>query len=123
MSNKKEVIVDSFLESHNMDYLFCILAEKESERLSILPESVKKTFKEKPTTMALKHIALNDVPDYIIEEYETNEEGEAKEPSDQTDLDSIIYEEEYEDDRRTKISKELDVFENFGRDPILDDIP
>ena len=69
MSIKKEAIVDQFLENNNMDFLFCILAGKESERLNILPDSIKKEFDEKITTMSLKHIALNNVPDYIIESY------------------------------------------------------
>ena len=70
MSKKNEEVVDRFLESHNMDYFYCILADKEAERLSILPDSIKKTFPEKVTTLALKHIALNDVPDYIVDELE-----------------------------------------------------
>jgi len=77
MSNKKEEILDKFLENNNMDYLFCILADKESERLSMLPDSVKKGFKEKITTMSLKHIALNNVPDYIVDEIETAEKRDA----------------------------------------------
>ena len=105
MSNKKEITVDKFLESNNMDYLFCILAEKESERLSVLPDSVKKDFNEKITTMALKHIAMNSVPDYIIEEAD---------PTERRDLDSVEYIEEYEDDRKDKLSKDIDVFDNYN---------
>ncbi|MCL2063110.1 MAG: hypothetical protein FWG98_01895 [Candidatus Cloacimonetes bacterium] len=103
MSNKKEEIVDKFLEKNNMDYLFCILADKESERLSILPDSIKRGFYEKTTTMALKHIALNDVPDYIVEEVETKESD---------DYENFDYTEEYEDDRKDLLNKDLDVFEN-----------
>lgn len=106
MSNKKEKIIDNFLESHNMDFLFCILAEKESERLSLLPDSVKKSFKEKSTTMALKHIALNDVPDYIVEEYESK----SRRPDDD-DYD-YDYDEEYEDDES---------YDDFNEDEEKDD--
>ena len=82
MSNKKEEVVDKFLESHNMDYLFCILADKESERLSKLPESIKKEFDEKITTMALKHIAHNDVPDFIVDLDESEEQYRSYEEDD-----------------------------------------
>ena len=105
MSDKKEILVDKFLEEHNMDYLFCILADKESERLSVLPESIKKTFEEKTTTMALKHIAMNDVPDFIVDEIESSEDK---------DLDSIDYVEEYEDDRKDRLSKDIDIFDDFS---------
>ena len=108
MSNKKEEIVDKFLENNNMDYLFCILADKESERLALLPDSVKKTFKEKITTMSLKHIALNNVPDYIVEEIENNSD------SDDSDFE---YEEEYQDDSGTLIES----YDNFDDEDVFDD--
>ena len=80
MSMKNEVDVDKFLESNNMDYFYCILAEKEASRLSILPDSIKKTFPEKITTLALKHTAVNHIPDFIIDQVEidkkANEDGE-----------------------------------------------
>jgi len=92
MRIKNEEVIDRFLETHNMDYFYCILADKEAERLSMLPGSVTRTFKEKVTTMALKHTALNDVPDYIVEEFK---------PETTKDLydDFQGVEEEYEDDR------------------------
>jgi hypothetical protein len=95
MSDKKEILVDKFLENNNMDYLFCILAGKESERLNILPDSIKKVFDEKITTMSLKHIAMNNVPDYIIEEVIENQEV----IDDDTDW---YVDEEIEDDSLTK---------------------
>ena len=70
MSMKNEVVVDKFLESNNMDYFYCLLAEKEAARLSILPDSIKKTFPEKVTTLALKHTAVNHIPDFIIDHVE-----------------------------------------------------
>ena len=84
-----------------MDYLFCILAAKEAERLSSLPDSVKKGFEDKITTMSLGHVAKNDVPDYILEEIKSEEE--------QVEEDYWV-EEEIEDDSKTKIE------DMFGRD-------
>jgi len=105
MSNPKEEIIDQFLEENNMDYLFCILAEKESERLSMLPDSVKKDFSEKITTMALKHTALNSVPEYVIEEVEEKEE---------TDYVGYDYTEEYEDDTKSRIGRGFEVIDNIN---------
>jgi hypothetical protein len=79
MSNKKENLVDRFLESHNMDYFYCILADKEADRLSRLPDAVKKSFKDKITTIALNHIAQNDIPDYQVADYEMDSEVEEEE--------------------------------------------
>ena len=107
MSNKKEEILDKFLENNNMDYLFCILADKESERLSMLPDSIKKGFKEKITTMSLKHIALNNVPDYIVDEVETVKERDVYDDD---------YEEEYQDDSNTLINS----YDNFDDEDIDD---
>jgi len=60
--------VEKFLEKHNMDYLFLLLAELEVERLSSLPYTIKKDFHEKITDLALKHVAINEVPDYVFNE-------------------------------------------------------
>ena len=109
MSNKKEEIIDKFLESHNMDYLFCILAGKESERLTSLPDSLKRNFEEKTTTMSLKHIALNEVPDYIVDEIE-NPVEEVKPVYE--------YEEEYVDEYKDRINDNLDNYDNYDN---LDD--
>ena len=110
MSNKKEEVVDKFLEdkNKNMDYLFCILACRESERLSMLPDSVKKTFRKKITTMSLEHVALNNVPDYIVEEIENNATKE------DTDFE---YVEEYQDDSGTLINS----YDNFDDEDVFDD--
>ena len=104
MNNKKEEIIDKFLENHNMDYLFCILADKESERLTSLPDSVKRGFNDKITTMSLKHIALNDVPDYIVDEIEEPEE-EVKPVYE--------YEEEYVDEYKDRLDDNLDNYDNY----------
>jgi len=95
MSIKKEAIIDQFLEYNNMDFLFCILAGKESERLNKLPDTIKKEFDDKITTMSLKHIAMNNIPDYIVEALP--EDGEPV--KDDTDW---YVDEEIEDDSMTK---------------------
>ncbi|KQC11811.1 MAG: hypothetical protein APR54_02680 [Candidatus Cloacimonas sp. SDB] len=64
----KSSLVDNFIEKHNMTYLFLLLANLEVDRLSNLPYSVRKNFDEKITNLALRHIAANEVPDYIIDE-------------------------------------------------------
>jgi len=103
MSKKNEEVVDRFLESHNMDYFYCILADKEASRLSILPDSVKRTFPEKITTLALQHTALNDIPDYIVNELE-----EEKKPSDDHEYPPI--EENQFDDLRNYADDDDDEF-------------
>ncbi len=67
MSDKNNV-VESFIESHNMDYLFLLLANLEVKRLEDLPYTVKKSFAKKITEVALEHVAKNDIPDYIVEQ-------------------------------------------------------
>lgn len=108
MSNKKEVVIDKFLENHNMDYLFCILAKHEADRLALLPDSIKKQFNEKITTLSLKHIAENDVPDYLVEQFE-QELAERRAESGQD------YEEEYEDDSEQYVDN-LDDYEDEEED-------
>ncbi len=72
MENDK--IINDFLEKHNMTYLFLLLANLEVDRIANLPYTVRKNIPGKITTAALEHIALNEIPDYIIEEeYETEE--------------------------------------------------
>ena len=62
--------IEKFLEQHNMTYLFLMLSNLEVERLSNLPEHIKKNFKNKVTETALLHVAKNEIPDYIIEQPE-----------------------------------------------------
>lgn len=68
--------VERFLEENNFTYLYLLLANLEAERLSNLPYSVRKNFQKKVTSMALEHIAANDIPDYIVEEMDLLEEEE-----------------------------------------------
>lgn len=70
----KEIIVNEFLEKHNMTYLFLLLANLEVERLSNLPYTVKKNLSNKITSLALEHIAINEIPDYIVDEDFLNED-------------------------------------------------
>lgn len=73
--NNDSPIVEKFLEDNNMTYLFLLLANLEAERISNLPFSVKRTLQGKVTTNALEHIAENDIPDYVVEvEDEEDEE-------------------------------------------------
>jgi len=62
--------VEKFLEKHNMEYMFLVLANLEIERLNSLPDFVKKKFDQKITEVALSHVAKNDIPDYVIEQPE-----------------------------------------------------
>jgi hypothetical protein len=50
-----------------MDYLYLLLSNLEVNRLNSLPQKVKDAFPEKITGMAMKHVAENNIPDYIIE--------------------------------------------------------
>ncbi len=71
MINKtKDMIVEKFLENNNMTYLFLLLANLEVQRLSNLPYTIKKSLKGKLTSIALEHIAANEIPDYVMEEEE-----------------------------------------------------
>jgi len=74
MSDNTNNSVENFIDDNNMTYLYLLLANLEVERLSNLPYSVRRKFDEKITTMALKHIAANEIPDYIVEEMMTEEE-------------------------------------------------
>jgi hypothetical protein len=66
-NNGDSRIVEKFLEDNNMTYLFLLLANLEAERISNLPFSVKRQLQGKVTTNALEHIAANDIPDYVVE--------------------------------------------------------
>ena len=65
--NSDSPIVEKFLEDNNMTYLFLLLANLEAERISNLPFSIKRVLQGKVTTNALEHIAANDIPDYVVE--------------------------------------------------------
>lgn len=69
-------IVEKFLEDNNMTYLFLLLANLEAERISNLPFTIKRALTGKVTTNALEHIAANNIPDYVVEVEEQEEEVE-----------------------------------------------
>lgn len=68
MTNKP--IVEKFLESNNMDYLYLLLCNLEVNRLNSLPYTIKKTFPKKITEIAMENVAKNEIPDFIIEQEE-----------------------------------------------------
>jgi hypothetical protein len=71
--------VEKFLEDNNMTYLYLLLANLEVERLSNLPFTVKKQIKGKITNKALEHIAANNIPDYVMQEFEEEQTSEIEE--------------------------------------------
>ena len=73
---EKSSIVEKFLEDNNMTYLFLLLANLEVKRLSNLPFTIRKKLENKITKLSLEHIALNKIPDYVLEESEIPEEIE-----------------------------------------------
>ncbi|MCF7859054.1 MAG: hypothetical protein K9N07_07005 [Candidatus Cloacimonetes bacterium] len=69
-------LIEKFLEENNMTYLFLLLANLEADRISNLPYIVKRTLQGKVTTVALEHIAANEIPDYVVEVEEEKEKME-----------------------------------------------
>jgi hypothetical protein len=62
--------IEKFLEESDMSYMFCLLANKEIERINKLPQSIKDAFKKTITEEALEHVAKNHIPDYMFENNE-----------------------------------------------------
>ncbi len=62
--------IEKFLEKSDMSYMFCLLANKEIERINKLPQSIKDAFKKTITEEALEHVAKNYIPDYMFESNE-----------------------------------------------------
>lgn len=77
--------VESFLEKHNMNYLFLLCANLEVRRLTDLPNFVKEKFDGKLTEVALQHVANNDIPDYVIEEEEEEPSAPIRDMDDDED--------------------------------------
>lgn len=69
MINKK---IENFLEKTDLNYLFCLLAKLESQRVSQLPTYVRQRFTEKIAVLSIDHVASNEVPDYFAEIEEAN---------------------------------------------------
>lgn len=69
MINKK---IEHFLEKTDMNYLFCLLAKLEAQRISQLPTYVKHRLPDKIAVVSMNHVADNEVPDYFAEIEEAN---------------------------------------------------
>ncbi|MFA7056453.1 MAG: hypothetical protein WC155_02680 [Candidatus Cloacimonadales bacterium] len=86
--------IEKFLEANDMAYMFCLLANKEVERMNKLPQSIKDAFKKTITEEALEHIAKNFVPDYMFESNEAMIEKRDEEfdmsIDDDEDVDSLM---------------------------------
>ncbi|MDX9977976.1 MAG: hypothetical protein RBS16_08095 [Candidatus Cloacimonadales bacterium] len=100
MDSKTDKLVNQFLESSNMDYLFLILANLEVNRLSNLPDGIKKNFDKKISDMAMKHTAINDIPDFILDYVEGEEEVSVRNmfayDDDDDDDDDLVLNENYQ---------------------------
>ncbi|MDD2650099.1 MAG: hypothetical protein PHF36_03045 [Candidatus Cloacimonetes bacterium] len=101
MDSKTDKLVNQFLESSNMDYLFLILANLEVNRLSNLPDGIKKNFDKKISDMAMKHTAINDIPDFILDYVEGEEEVSVRnmfayDDDDDDDDDDLVLNENYQ---------------------------
>ncbi len=98
MINKK---IETFLEKTDMNYLFCLLAKLESQRLSQLPVYVRQRFPERISVISIDHVADNEVPDYFAEIEEANLAMEQmnspfKDDEDTADLGDEIYDDSKE---------------------------
>ncbi|MBC8312939.1 MAG: hypothetical protein H8E33_01650 [Candidatus Cloacimonetes bacterium] len=71
MINEK---MQEFIENNNSTYLYLILANEELKRLSKLPYLTRKKMEKKLTTLALEHVADNDIQDYFVPDEEEPEE-------------------------------------------------
>ncbi len=65
--------IETFLEKTDVNFLFCLLAKLESQRLTQLPVYVRQRFPEKISVLSMDHVASNEVPDYFAEIEEANE--------------------------------------------------
>lgn len=66
-------LVQQFIEENNCTFLYLILANEELKRISTLPYQIQKKFDKKLTTIALEHVASDEIPDYFIPEEEKTE--------------------------------------------------
>lgn len=92
MINEK---VEKFLEANDMAYMFCLLANKEVERINQLPQSIRDAFKRPITEEAIEHIAKNHIPDYMFESNEAmiaarDEELDMNVDDDDEDIESLM---------------------------------
>lgn len=66
-------LMQKFIEENNCTFLYLILANEELERISKLPFQIQKNFNKKLTTIALDHVADDEIPDYFVPEEEKTE--------------------------------------------------
>lgn len=66
-------LMQKFIQENNCTFLYLILANEELERISKLPFQIQKNFNKKLTTIALDHVADDEIPDYFIPEEEKTE--------------------------------------------------
>ena len=66
-------LMQKFIEGNNCTFLYLILANEELERISKLPYQIQKNFDKKLTTIALDHVADDEIPDYFVPEEEKTE--------------------------------------------------
>lgn len=119
MINEK---IESFLEKTDMNYLFCLLAKMEAHRLSQFPTYVRNHFEDKIPVLSMKHVADNDVPDYITELAEAElEMARLQSPFGQDDGMDADSEEETFDDSTRFIEDLGDSLENYSDDDDEDD--
>ena len=63
-------LMQKFVEENNCTFLYLILANEELKRISTLPYLIQKKFDKKLTTIALEHVAADEIPDYFVPEEE-----------------------------------------------------
>ncbi len=64
--------IETFLEKTDLNYVFCLLAKLESQRLSQLPTYVRQRLEDKIAVISMDHVASNEVPDYFADIEEAN---------------------------------------------------
>ncbi|MDZ4183085.1 MAG: hypothetical protein U1B83_09425 [Candidatus Cloacimonadaceae bacterium] len=115
MINEK---IEYFLEKTDMNYLYCLLAKMEAQRLSQFPTYVKHRFTDKIPILAMNHVADNEVPDYINElaEAELAMAQAAMQVSDDELADLDLGEETIDDSKKFIEELEKDSLENYDDD-------
>lgn len=110
--------IENFLEKVDMNYLFCLLAKLEAGRLSQLPVYVRNHLGDKFSVLSMRHVADNEVPDYISEIAESelveSQARAAKDPDDPADMD--LAEETFDDSLNFTDEPKPEPVNPFGQD-------
>lgn len=109
MDSRTDKKVNQFLETNNMDYLYLILANLEVDRLSNLPDPIKKNFKKKISDMALEHTAINEIPDYVLEMIENEADEDVRNTYNDYDEDDDFDDFNYQEKMDIKDIKSIDL--------------